>query len=116
MQEWLARAASELGLRVTIGHTVTLFDGTELVSEALFPDLSNPLGILVFQETPDANARQELVQRGLGISTFSAPLPDQEFDLDSYAGMFAEWGWTGPEELKPAWMSDPRWSETEGND
>lgn len=118
MQEWLARAAKELGLRVEIGRIVILASGRPVVSQALFPDLSCPLGNLVFRsdETPDASTRRELSERGFGISTFSEPRAEGVFDLDSYAEMFAEWGWTGNAAAKPTWMDDPRWAKSDGDD
>jgi hypothetical protein len=107
MQEWLSRAAKELGLRVHIGHQVALSDGTTLVAQAYFPDLSNPLGILVFEwsDAVDGSARGQLRAMGMGISTFGDPGPEERFDIDSYKEMFAEWGWTGPQDRKPPWMA-----------
>jgi hypothetical protein len=69
-----------------------------------------PLENLVFrwEETPDASTRRELSERGFGISTFSEPHAEEVFDLDGYAEMFAEWGWTGNAAAKPTWMDDPR--------
>ena len=107
MQEWLRRAAKELGLRVHIGHQVSLSAGSTLVAQAYFPDLSNPLGILVFEwsDAVDANAREQLRAMGMGMSTFGETGAEEQFDIDSYREMFSEWGWTGPQERKPRWMA-----------
>lgn len=106
MQEWLARAAEQLGIRVEIGFIATLSNGSKLTSQALFPDLGSALGTLVFssQDAVDRATRGDLVAQGYGISTFSEPLPQEVFDVDSYAEMFAEWGWTGTAREKPTWM------------
>jgi len=106
MQEFLARAAEELGLRVEIGYVVTLSDGRKLMSQALLPDLGNPLGTLVFDSPRivDSSARKDIRSQGYGMSTFSQPLPTQTFDVESYARMFAEWGWAGSDADKPGWM------------
>lgn len=106
MQEWLARAAEELAIRVVIGYAVTLSDGRRLTSQALFPDFGSPFGTLVFrfQDLPNEAARRELVAQGYGMSTFSEPLPHEDFDVDSYAEMFSEWGWTSAEAKRPAWL------------
>jgi len=110
MQQHLARAAKELGLRVIIGYAVKLSDGEMLSSQALFPDLGNPKGTLVFHwdDRIDKKARQDLVTQEYGASTFGEPLPGQNFDVTSYARMFAEWGWWGDERDKPSWMSELR--------
>ena len=106
MQEWLYRASHELGLRVEVDYVVKLADGRSLVAKAYFPHLSNPGGILVFDwsDTVDASARRELAATGIGTSTFGAPSPDEKFDIESYRLMFAEWGWTGPNDEKPPWI------------
>jgi hypothetical protein len=107
MQEWLARAADELGVRVEIGRVVTLSDGMNVGCQALFPDLGNVLGTLVFDSdnAVDSGVRRELVAQGYGMSTFSEPLAGEVFDLDGYAQMFAEWGWTGSASKRPTWMT-----------
>jgi cobalamin biosynthesis protein CobT len=106
MQEWLARAAEELGVRVEVGYAMTLANGRELTSQALFPALGNRLGTLVFssRDAIDSEARRALASLGYSISSFGEPLPAEAFDIDGYAEMFAEWGWAGKEENKPIWM------------
>lgn len=107
MQHWLARAADELGVRVMIGYVVTLSDGRKLTSQALFPDFGSTFGTLVFrsEDAIDSDARRDIVKQGYGMSTFSDPLPNEEFNVDNYAEMLAEWGWTRAEAEKPEWMT-----------
>jgi len=106
MQQWLGRAAKELGVRIVVGYVVRLPDEIEFPTEALFPDLGGALGTLVLNSanTIDAPTRNALLSQGFSISTFSEPLPKEEFDTGSYAEMFAEWGWTSNEKPKPTWM------------
>lgn len=105
-QEWLARVAEELGVRIAMGYVAVLSDGTRLPSQGLFPDFGGVFGTLVFDSADviDAAARRELVAQGYAISTFSEPLQNEEFDVDSYAEMLSEWGWTSNEKQKPSWM------------
>ncbi|KJC62336.1 hypothetical protein UP10_03140 [Bradyrhizobium sp. LTSPM299] len=107
MQEWLAHAAQELGVRVVIAYVAVLSDGKQISTQALFPDLGGAFGTLVFasMDVLDREAERDLVAHGYSISTFSEPLPKDEFDLESYAEMFSEWGWTSNEMQKPTWMS-----------
>ena len=107
MQEWLGSAADELGVRVVAAYVAILSNGVRIPAQALFPDLGGALGTLVFDSASvlDPEARRELVEQGYSISTFSQPLPKEEFDAAKYAEMFAEWGWTSDELSKPAWMS-----------
>jgi hypothetical protein len=106
MQETLARAAKELRIRAEIDYVVTLSDGRSLRSQALFPDLGNLLGTLVFctQDNVEPSAKRDLVSQGYGVSAFSAPLPDEIFEIENYAEMFSEWGWAGSSNDKPKWM------------
>lgn len=106
MQEYLVRAADELGIRVEVAYPIILSDGRKLISQARFPDLGNASGTLVFcsSDNVDVNARRELKAHGCGISTFSEPLPNEVFDAGNYAEMFAEWGWTGELTSKPSWI------------
>jgi|SRR5882762_8809315 len=75
-------------------------------TQALFPDLGGALGTLVFEspDTLDAPTWDALIDQGFATSAFSAPLPDEEFDIGSFAEMFAEWGWTSDDKPKPPWM------------
>jgi hypothetical protein len=106
MQQFLARAAEELGVRVLIGYTVTLSDGRRLLSQALFPDFGSALGTLVFrsQDEIDAGVRHQLMALGFGISTFPEPGPNEVFDIDSYKEMLSEWGWTSEGRNRPDWL------------
>ena len=106
MQQWLARAAEELGVRIVVGYVVHFPDGTAFPTQALFPDLGGARGILVHDsaDTLDAPTRRALMDQGFSASEFFAPSPDEEFDIGSYAEMFADWGWTSDDKPKPTWM------------
>ena len=106
MQQWLARSAEELGVRIVVGHVVHLPNGMAFPTQALFPDLGGALGMLVLNsaDTLDVLTRNALTDQGFSISAFSEPLPNEEFDIGGYAEMFAEWGWTSDDRPKPTWM------------
>jgi hypothetical protein len=107
MQERLVNAARELGVRVVLAYVAVLSNGKKVPTQALFPDLGGAFGTLVFDTADEMapEARRDLVTQGYSISTFSEPLPKEEFDLESYADMFSEWGWTSNEMRKPTWMT-----------
>ncbi|MBU1357721.1 MAG: hypothetical protein KJ901_03050, partial [Gammaproteobacteria bacterium] len=106
MQERLSRAAGELGLRVSIAYVARLPNGRLASAQALFPDLGGVLGTLIFssENALEGTLREELKAHGFSISTFSEPLPNEDFDIENYAEMFSDWGWTREVELKPRWM------------
>ena len=114
MQHFLARAAAELNLRVDVGFELQLASGRIIICQALFPDLGAARsGTLVFRWEDGISAsgnaaaaiRNELYERGYGVSTFDEPLPEEQFNLQSYKDMFIDWGWNGPPEDMPVWMS-----------
>lgn len=107
MQKYLARAAKELDLRIELGYVIHLQSGNTLPTQALFPDLSGALGMVVIDsaENLDEQTENAITDHGLSISTFSQPLPNEKFDIDSYLQMFAEWGWTGDPSKRPRWMT-----------
>lgn len=109
LQEYLHRAAAELGLRIEIGHAVTLSDGRNLVSQVRFPDLGNSSGTLVFavEDLVDRSAREELKKRDYAISTMSGAIPKtMVFDIESLKETFSDWGWVGDSSRTPNWMKE----------
>jgi hypothetical protein len=113
MQDWLLRAARELGVRIEVNFVVKLPSGRELASQAHFPDFCAPMGLLVFRweddlasASEDARmARAALAEMGYAVSTFDEPSEKETFDIAGYVEMFSEWGWSGAGEQKPDWMT-----------
>ncbi len=103
-REWLVRAAVELGLRVDTSYTVVLSSGLSFTAEAYFPDLGTSRGTAVFTSPLQPDLAMELRSGHHPASHFGAPLDGEKFDLESYAEMFAEWGWSGAPGDRPAWM------------
>jgi hypothetical protein len=103
-REWLVRAAVELGLRVSTEYTVTLPSGRQVRAEAFFPDLGTDRGMAVFTSPLAPELLAELRRGTHPASHFAAPGEHEQFDLDSYAEMFAEWGWSRRPDERPAWM------------
>jgi hypothetical protein len=109
MKEWLTKAAKELGLRITIAPAIPIADGRQITFDALFSDLGNLSGTLVLRSSElskiDQDVRSELKRKGYGFSSFDEPHQRENFDINNYIEMFAEWGWSGPNREKPNWMS-----------
>ena len=115
MQEWLSRAATELGVRIEIGYAVRLSSGRSVTSEALFPHLGGKPRVILVSRWEDgfqsdgaeaAAVRDEIHNLGFATSTFGEPLPNEQFDVRGYAEMFQDWGWSGPSAMRPRWMKD----------
>jgi hypothetical protein len=106
LQQYLFRAASELGLRIEVDHVVTLADGRAMRSQALFPDLGNVSGTLVFSfdDPMDRSAREELKARAYAMSTMGVSGQNSTFDIQSFIETCSDWGWVGDPSKIPSWM------------
>lgn len=113
LSTWLAWVASRLELRFTPDFRVELADGRSLQADGHFPDLGSRLGMVIFGTiSPDLATLDELSRPGFGYSVLSPggsipDDPDELVDLSGAMSMFIDWGWTGPPELRPAWLTDP---------
>lgn len=106
LQDSLARAAGELGIKIVINQAIDLSGNCKFLAPILFPQFGASKGTLVLNS--DDNYAIELIEelRNLGFtaSSFLPPEPDEKFDIDSYIEMFSDWGWTGSEESRPKWL------------
>jgi hypothetical protein len=108
LREYLVRAAGELGLRLETEHTITLASGARLEADAFFPDIGTPVGMAVVRsERVSPETMEEVLFRmGYPAAFVGEPTAAEEFDIDSYAAMFSDWGWCGNPEKRPAWMKE----------
>ena len=106
-QEGLARAAEELGLRIQLDFVIKLPSGRQILAPVYFPDLGSPKGMLVSPSREGlGDIRDEFLECGYGASFFDEPSLNEEYDVASYAEMFADWGWGGAKEDRPSWMDE----------
>lgn len=91
-QEFLLRACAAFDLKASIDHEVTLPSGLRLMAQAHVADLGAPKGMLIFSTFDElSGAAKELVEAGYGYTVYKGALPNEEFDLGSFAEMFADW-------------------------
>ena len=109
LREQMVRAAKALGLRVEMDHSITLASGTRLEVDAFFPDLGTHAGMAVLRSDLVGSETIEdvLFEMRYPAAFIAEPSAAEEFDIDSYAAMFSEWGWSGVPESRPAWMKEP---------
>ena len=68
-------------------------------------DLGAENGMLVVSDYDDVKAHlAEITKAGYGFSVLDEPSPLEGYDLESYAQMFRDWGWSGVESQRPQWM------------
>lgn len=107
MLDALRHVANELELRIVAPFGIRLPSGLELTAEALFPDFGAPNGTVVIESRSRvAGVGSELKKLHYTLSSFRAPLEGQEVNIQSYADMFREWGWSSGERQPPSWLSE----------
>ena len=93
LKAWLVRACNELKLRVETDFVWESSQGDVLYPVVRIPDIGGENGMLIFQNSGEVSAHvDELIQREYGFSTLSQPLPNEQFDLEGFREMFADWG------------------------
>src|SRR5438876_12185871 len=105
LQSFLERACADLGLAIVAPVVLTVREGIQIHAEALIPQLGGAKGMIVVSRYEDLRGiASELPQLGYGYSVLSEPPPWENYDLESHAEMFAEWGWGNNNERKPDWI------------
>jgi hypothetical protein len=105
LQLALQRACQELGLNFVVSYTLVLRQDTQIQTQALLPQLGAPKGMTVVSHHSDLRGMaNEIVNSGYGYTVLDDPLPTEEFDLEEYKEMFADWGWGVTNEQAPDWI------------
>jgi len=77
----------------------------ERITVARIRDLGAANGMLIFEKYEDfCELAERLLDAGYGFSVLDEPGQQEEFDLQSFEEMFADWGWSGERHRKPSWM------------
>ena len=101
----MSRACSALGLPIDIGFSLALGAGDRICTVACIPFVGAKNGMLVIRGYDEVRMYEvELINAGYGYSVLDEPQAGEEFDLDAFKEMFAEWGWCGESSQKPSWM------------
>lgn len=100
-----AQAASDLNLRITVPFSLRLTNENKLEAPMLVHFFGANKGMLVFTNYDDVSPYvDELAKYGYGFSVLSEPGEHENYEMEEYMELLAEWGWTGSDELKPDWL------------
>ena len=105
LQARLARACTELGLRLALDFVASLPSGRRVLALARIAELGGTNGMLIVTRYDDVRpVLDEIDAAGFGFSVLSEPTRDEGYDLQPFIEMFSEWSWTGSEDARPSWM------------
>jgi hypothetical protein len=100
-------ARDDLGLVIVAPYEVTLPSGNSVRADLLLKHFGGRLGMLVFATAGGvAPYGDDLYDLGYGISVLSEP-DEVKYDRASFIEMLSDWGWTGSDSDKPAWLKPP---------
>lgn len=92
--EWLKAACIALGVRLDEPYSLNLGSGRVVHALARIHGMGDVNGVLIVRSYGEVrDLLNELKLAGYGFSVLDEPGPSEEFDLDSYREMFADWGW-----------------------
>lgn|GEM_PF-1481320 len=112
LQSDLSKVCGELGLRIVIPFKLTCSDDLEIVGKALLPQLGALNGTIILTDFSDVKGKEdELRALGYTASVLTEPSDEEDYDLDGWIEMFADWGWAAIAEPKPDWLLE--WEEAE---
>jgi hypothetical protein len=94
-------AAQDLGIEIVIPFVLTLKNGEQVPADLLIKDFGP---ILVATDAAEETFRRlgdQLAAEGYGYSAFFGE--ELTYDREDFIEILNDWGWTGPEERRPAW-------------
>lgn len=92
LAEWFVQAGATLGRPVEANFTLLLSDGRKLNSVVRVPGSGAKNGMLVFDDYEAIRKDvAELATLDYGFSIMDEPSSDENFDLESFKEVFADW-------------------------
>ena len=102
-------ASRDLGLRWDAPFRLRLNSGATVVARLRLRDFGAVNGMFIVTDYSRIRAHtDEIVAAGFGYSALPQPSPDDGYDRESFIEMLRDWGWAGPEHLRPSWLPAPK--------
>lgn len=102
-EQFWEMVAGDLGIRIDLSPGIVFSDGTNLSVDALVKNFGAPRGMLVVQNYDVIKPfARRAVADGYG---YSSNVGGEPYDRVAMIEILRDWGWTGPSELKPDWLS-----------
>jgi len=100
IQAW-QEAAQDLGIEIVVPFVLTLKSGEEVQADLLVKDFGPTL--LATEATEEAFHRlgDQIAAEGYGTAAYFGE--ELAYDRGHFIEILKDWGWTGPEDRRPAW-------------
>jgi hypothetical protein len=105
LEQWFEIGGRELGVRVLLRPKIPLSNDIQLEPTAWLPDFGGGKGTLIFEGSLNyRNLALFVRDAGYTASTMGSVTKEFAFDVQEFAGMLSEWGWSsdGPQ---PEWLN-----------
>jgi hypothetical protein len=103
-EKWRA-AETDLSLSVAIPYDLVLPSGFHVHARVLVRCFGANVGMLIVSSFANVSAAlTELVEQGYGFCVMDDPRMDEEYDRQTVIDVLSDWGWSGAEEERPAWL------------
>lgn len=103
LEEW-SEAARDLGLEIEGPFSLVLGTGACIAARLLLKRFGAQKGMIIVTDfSTVAPFIDEIFAAGYGFSTLSEPSERDRYNRDVFIEMLRDWGWGGPEELRPGW-------------
>src|SRR5690349_2085674 len=102
IKQWRA-ARDDLGIQIHAPHEVKVGGRATIRAKLLVRHFGAARGMLVVGDEAEVAAHADQLQRmGYGYSVF---LDNATYTRRGFIRILRDWGWTGPEAARPAWLS-----------
>ncbi len=108
LQMW-NEAAADLGLEIQAPFELALQTGIRIEGRLLLKDYGAENGMIVVTDySRVAESVDEIIAAGYGFSALSEPDRSDSYNRAGFIEMLQDWGWSGQEAARPAWLHNPK--------
>jgi hypothetical protein len=99
-------AVEDLDLEIVCPFNFVLPNGRALEPLFLLKNFGAANGMLIFGDFGDISSVVEDIScAGYGFSVLDDPFGEGVYSREDFIEMLSDWGWSGPKELAPNWLS-----------
>ncbi|MEM7171315.1 MAG: hypothetical protein AAF530_14175 [Pseudomonadota bacterium] len=99
-------ASEDLGFEIQAPFLLQFSPNRSIAAHFLVPNFGARNGMIIVTDyRAIAPFVRDIVALGYGYSTFGDYADGTQYDRDTYIKILSDWGWTGEERDRPAWIA-----------